>query len=152
MKTNGEIKVRGCADGCPQHVNKTKEDTSSPTVAVESIFITCAMAAKENRDVATVDIPGSFLQTDASDDMIIKLHGAVVEVLLRINPEWQQYVMYEGPKKVPTIYSEALKALYGTVDASKLFFEDLSRQLLDEMGFERNPYDWCVVNKIINGK
>ena len=59
---------------------------------------------------------------------------------------------YEGRKRVPTIYSEALKALYGTVDASKLFFEDMSNFLLDDLGFERNAYDWCVVNKIINGK
>ena len=53
---------------------------------------------------------------------------------------------------MPTIYSEALKALYGTVDASKLFFDDLPGFLLDDLGFKRNPYDWCVVNKIINGK
>ena len=24
--------------------------------------------------------------------------------------------------------------------------------LIDELEFTRNPYDWCVVNKIINGK
>jgi hypothetical protein len=61
-------------------------------------------------------------------------------------------VIYEGRKKVPTIYSEAFKALYGTVDASKLFYEDLSGFLTKDLEFERNPYDWCVVNKIINGK
>ena len=152
MKSNGEIKARGCADGRPQRVYKTKEETSSPTAAVESIFITCAMAAKERRDVATLDIPGAFLQTEASDETFIKLQGAIVEALLKINPDWNEFVVYEGRKKVPTIYSEALKALYGTVDASKLFFEDLSSFLINELGFIRNPYDWCVVNKTINGK
>ena len=110
------------------------------------------MAAKEKRDVATVDIPGAFLQTEASDETFIKLQGEIIASLLKINPEWEKYVVYEGKKKVPTIYSEALKALYGTVDASKLFFEDLSQFLLKELRFESNPYDWCVVNNNINGK
>ena len=152
MKTSGEIKARGCTDGRPQRVYKSKQETSSPTAAIESIFVTSAMAAKEGRDVATVDIPGAFLQTEASDETFIKLQGAIVESLLKINPDWKQYVIYEGIKKIPTIYSEALKALYGTVDTSTLFFEDLSKFLLDDLGFVRNAYDWCVVNKLINGK
>jgi hypothetical protein len=48
------------------------------------------------------------------------------------------------------MYSEALKALYSTVDASKLFFEDISGFLLGTLGFKINPYDWCVVNTVIN--
>ena len=110
------------------------------------------MAAKEKRDVATADIPGAFLQTKASKGTIIKLQGAIVTSLLKINPKWKQYVVYEGHKRVPTVYSEALKALHGTVDASKLFSNDLSGFLLDNLGFKRNPYDWCIVNKTINGK
>ena len=49
--------------------------------------------------------------------------------------------MYEGKKKVPTIYSDALNALYGTVDASNLFFKDLSEFFIKDLRFERNPYD-----------
>ena len=85
VKTSGEIKARGCANGRPQQVYKTREETSSPTAAVESIFITSVMAAKENRDVATVDIPGAFLQTEASDETCIKLQGAIVESIFKIN-------------------------------------------------------------------
>jgi len=84
-------------------VYKTKEETSSPPAAVESIFITSAMAAKERRDVATVDVPGTFLQTKSSDETFIKLQGAIVLTLVKINPEWKQYVVYEGKKKTPTI-------------------------------------------------
>ena len=72
--------------------------------------------------------------------------------LLKINPHWQQYVVHEGTKNVPTIYIEAIKALYGTVNASRLFFEDLSNYLEKHIGFKRNPYDWCVMNKTINSK
>lgn len=110
------------------------------------------MDAHEERDVAVVDIPGAFLQTKASDETIIKLQGAVVNKLLRINPAWKQFVVHEGKKNIPTIYSEAIKALYGTVDASKLFFDDLTYFLVKDLGFVVNPYDTCVVNKAIDGK
>ena len=67
------------------------------------------MAAKEKSNVATVDIPGEFLQTKTSDKTFINLQGAIVESLLNINPQWKQYVMYEGRKRLRTTYSEALE-------------------------------------------
>ena len=151
QKSTGEIKGRGCADGRPQRVYKTKAETSSPTVCTESVFIGSVMDAKEGRDVAHVDIPGAFLQTEAGDDTIIKLQGVLVLTLLKINPEWRNFVVYEGKKATPTIYSQAKKALYGTVDAAKLFFDNLSSFLMDKLQFKRNPYDSCVMNRMING-
>ena len=40
-KRNGRMKGRGCADGHKQRLYKTKEETSSPTVTLEDIFLTC---------------------------------------------------------------------------------------------------------------
>ena len=140
-KRNCVIKGRGCADGRPQRIYKTKEETSSLTASIESILITSVMDALENRDIAYVDIPGSFLQTKASDVTIIKLQGEVVDALLRINPTWTKYVVYLGEKMIPTIYSEAIKALYGTLDTSTLFYENLCSCLMDELGFKRNGTD-----------
>ena len=57
------------------------------------------------------------MQTEASDENFIKLQGAIVASLLKIIPEWEKYVVYEGKKKVPSIYNRSLKALYGTVDS-----------------------------------
>ena len=56
--------------------------------------------------------------------------------------------MQEGNETV--IYVELLKALYGTMRAARLFWEKLSKQLVD-WGFKINPYDRCVANKMING-
>ena len=50
------------------------------------------------------------------------------------------------------IYTELSKALYGTLQAVLLFWKNLSDFLIKECGFKVNPYDWCVVNKDINGK
>jgi hypothetical protein len=49
------------------------------------------------------------------------------------------------------MYVELLKALYGTMRAARLFWERLSRQLVD-WGFAPNPYDSCVVNKMVDDK
>eukprot|EP00957_Ditylum_brightwellii_P201187 15324460-Ditylum_brightwellii.AAC.1 len=43
-----------------------------------------------------------------------------------------------------------LLALYGTMKAALLFWENLANAL-QEWGFEINPYAWCVANKEING-
>ena len=151
MKRSGDIKGRGCADGRPQRVYMDKGATSSPTPNTESIFMTAMIEAMEQRDVATVDIPGAFLQTKASDGTIIKLQGTLVNNLIKIDEEWAKYVVYEGRNKVPTVYSTAIKALYGTVDAAKLFYDNLSNVLINQLGFKRNDYDPCVVNKQIKG-
>jgi hypothetical protein len=63
-KRDGMIKGRGCADGRPQRDYMTKEDTSSPTVATEALLMTCLIDAIERRDVATLDIPGAFMQSE----------------------------------------------------------------------------------------
>ncbi len=49
------------------------------------------------------------------------------------------------------MYVKLLKALYGTMCAARLFWEWLSRQLVD-WGFTPNPYDSCVVNKMVDRK
>jgi hypothetical protein len=63
-KRNGVIKGRGCADGRKQRAYTSKEEASSPTVAIESVMLSCVIDAMERRDVATVDIPGAFMQAD----------------------------------------------------------------------------------------
>ena len=70
-KRNGDIKGKGCADGTPQRVYQSKWDTPPLTVCTESVFTGSAVDAKEGRGVAHVDIPGTFLQTAASEDTII---------------------------------------------------------------------------------
>ena len=49
------------------------------------------------------------------------------------------------------MYAEAKKAIYGTVEASLLFWAKLSKSL-EEMGYQRNEYDWCVMENIIDNK
>ena len=74
--------------------------------------------------------------------------------MLKIFPSWKDFVVYEGVKKVLIIYSEVIKVLYGTVDTERLFYDNLYHILIEELEleFELNPYDSCILNKMINGK
>ena len=77
-KRDGKVKGRGCADGRPQRLYTDKIETSSPTAALTAIMLTCMIGAFEKRDVATVDIPGVFLQTKmlkGEDDEHVILDG-----------------------------------------------------------------------------
>ena len=47
-KCCGKIKGQGYADGHKQQVYKTKDETSAPTIYVESLFLLCMLNAKEN--------------------------------------------------------------------------------------------------------
>eukprot|EP00957_Ditylum_brightwellii_P205573 15344455-Ditylum_brightwellii.AAC.1 len=66
-KRSGKVKGRGCTDGRKQWVYKTKHETHASTISKEAIFITAIFDAMENRDVAIIDIPGSFMQAEIDE-------------------------------------------------------------------------------------
>jgi hypothetical protein len=70
-KRCGTIKGRGCADGRPQRDYMSKQETSLPTVATEALILPCVIDAIEERDVATCDIPGAFMQSDRKDKVVM---------------------------------------------------------------------------------
>ncbi|KAG7348138.1 reverse transcriptase RNA-dependent DNA polymerase [Nitzschia inconspicua] len=146
QKRCGKIKARGCADGRKQRLYKTKEETSSPTVSIEGLFLTCIIDVLEKRDVATVDIPGAFMQADIDELIHVKLEGETAVLLVRIDPTYQQFLTYENGK--PVIYAELTKALYGTVQAAMLFWKNLTNFLVNELGFMINPYDFAWPTRI----
>lgn len=78
-KRNGTVKGRGCADGHKQRATATQEEASSPTVAIESVMLSCIINAKEERDVGIVDLPGAFMQADMEDTVHMKLKGKMAK-------------------------------------------------------------------------
>jgi hypothetical protein len=115
-KRCGTIKGRGCADGRKQRLWTTKSKTSSPTVSTESLFLSCVIDAKEERDVATCDIPGAFMQADMEGTVHMQLEGEMAELIVKLDPKlYRKYVRYERGK--PVIYVRLKKALYGTLEA-----------------------------------
>ena len=150
QKRSGKIKARGCADGRKQRLYKGKDETTSPTVTTEGLMLTCIVDAHERRDVATMDVPGAFMHADMDEKIHIKLDGELALLLIRVDESYSQFLTYE--RGIPVIYAELSKALYGTLQAAKLFWENLTSFLCSDLGFTLNPYDSCVANKTINGK
>jgi hypothetical protein len=152
-KRDGRIKGRGCADGRPQRLYTEKAESSSPTASLAGMIMTCVIDAYEGRDVATVDIPGAFLQTKMPEDeepVHVILDGRMAELLAKISPEtYQEYVAHKRGQAF--IYCKLNVALYGTLKAALLFWVKLTKSL-KKRGFVINPYDWCIANMDINGK
>jgi hypothetical protein len=76
--------------------------------------------------------------------------GFLVEVFLAIAPNFYgPYVTYnkKGEKQLILICQNAI---YGTMVASLLYNTKFTNSLL-KIGFELNPYDSCVANKMVDG-
>ena len=80
-----------------KYLTYTKEDVYVPTVHNDSVIITPAIDAYERRDVMTVDCPGAFLRAMASDPVLMKLRGPLVEALLLIDSAmYRDYICHNG--------------------------------------------------------
>ena len=75
----------------------------------------------------------------------------MVTLIEEINPDYYKEFIYIDIRRKECMYAEGNKGIYGTLEASLLLWEKLSKRL-EEMGYQRNKYDWCVMNKIVNDK
>jgi hypothetical protein len=148
-KRDGRIKGRTVADGRPQRLLYDKTETSSPTVATDALMITIIVDAHEQRDVGTADVVGAYLKATMTDFVIMKFTGESVDILCKLNPSNEAFVVIENGKRV--LYVRLDKALYGCVKSALLWYDLFSNALVD-MGFVLNPYDPCVANCNIDGK
>ena len=64
------------------------------------------------------DIPGAYLYAYMKDFTMIRFEGESVDILCRVNPEYEQYVVIENGKRV--LYLKLVKALYGCVVSALL--------------------------------
>ena len=150
-KRDRKIKGRACASGAKQRKYiKEDEIISSPTASLESIVATILIDAYEDRYVAIADVPGAYLHAEMPPEkkVLMKLKGKFVDIMCQVNPEYLPHVRYEGKCKV--LYLRVLRAIYGCLESALLWY-NLYSSTLQKVGFELNPYDLCVANKMING-
>lgn len=147
-KRCGRIKGRSVADGRKQRLLYDKVDITSPTVSTNALLLTMIIDAMEQREVATADIPSAYLQAGMPDFVVLKMKGKSVDIMCKMDPTYKEYVTHKRHEKV--LYLQLKKALYGCVKSAMLWY-DLFSNTLKDMGFEINPYDPCVANKMIKG-
>ena len=75
-------------------------------VSTESTLLTAVIEAMEGRDVATCDIPNAFIQTEVDEvdkdgnRTLMKIRGQLVDILCEMDPQYREYVVFEGNQKV----------------------------------------------------
>jgi hypothetical protein len=154
LKRDGKIKGRTVAGGNKQRDYISKEDASSPTVATESVLLSCIIDSEEHRDVTVVDIPNTFVQTrveNEKDMAFIKIRGILVDILGEIAPEAYKSYISQDKKGNKQLLVQCQNALYGKMVTSLLYYQKFMKSLRD-VDFIINPYDPCVANKIIEGE
>jgi hypothetical protein len=135
-KRSGELKGRGCADGRKLRGRISNQDATSPTVTREALLMSCA-----------IDVPGAYLHCDMDELCHVLLEGVMVDLYLKVNPAASEMVTY-GRNGKKRLYTRMNKALYGHMRSGRLFWENISSKL-QSMGFESNPDDLCVMNKMV---
>ena len=150
-----KVKGRFVYDGSQTRPWIDKDDTASPTPYQESIMLTGVIDAVERRNTLIADIPNAFIQAEVpgadkpGERIIMKITGILVELLCKYAPEvYAPFVVIENGKRV--IYVQVLKAIYGMLISALLWYR-MFKQDLESIGFEFNPYDMCVANRMIEG-
>ena len=118
------MKAWACADGRKQCETTAEEDAASPTVSIESLFITCAIEASEGRDVAVIDLPGAFLHADCDDHVVMRFQGRLAELMVLAAPQiyWKYVTM--DVKGQSVLFMKLQKALYGMLKSALLFYKN----------------------------
>src|SRR5210317_2447346 len=154
-KCDGTVKGRMVYNRKPMRNWLDKEETTSPMVALESVFLTSIIDIKEQHDTMSNDVPNAFIQAEIPQEdgdmkIIMKITGVLVDLLLELAPEvYRAYIVYEGNNKV--LYIQVVCALYGMLVAALLWYKKFKAEL-EEIGFKFNPYDPCVANRMVNRK
>ena len=118
------------------------------------MLLTSKIYAAEERDLAVIDILDSFIQTrtqNYEDNVILRLREKLADLLIKKAPEIYRKHITINRKGETFLYVRAIHAIYGIMKAALLFYPKFLGDLMT-IGFELNPYDPCVANKIINGK
>jgi hypothetical protein len=142
---NGEfkkVKARLVADGRDQDPT-LYPNKSSPTVAIHSVFTVLGMIGEKPwLVVAKIDIKGAFVQTPMTGPPIyMRLDPKIMKYAKELYPELDEFQW-----KDQCVYTVMLKAMYGCVQASALWYV-LIRSEFEKMGYSVSETDKCMFIK-----
>ena len=96
-----------------------------------------------------MDIANAFLHADNDEIILMLLRGRLAEMMVRVDPSmYCKYVTYSSNGQA-MLYVRLSKALYDMIRTTLLLYKRLGSNL-ENMGFEINPYDPCVANKMVS--
>ena len=117
------------------------------------MLLSCIIYTKEERNVAVINIPNDFIQTQIENEKdlaIISIRGVLVYMLLDTAPDVYGPYMITDRKGNNQLINKCMNEIYGTILASLLCYCKFLMMLkLNEL--KMNPYDRCVANLLVNG-
>lgn len=144
-KLTGEYKARMPVLGNEQ--KETATEKSSPTVKMQALNILIGILAYEQHrgndwTSNALDIPGAYLNArypkgENITPIIVRIPPRLAQLFIKVRPDWAKF-LHEG-----CLYVEANAALYGLLEAGRLWYTFFSSKLL-EYEFKPSTYDRCV--------
>jgi hypothetical protein len=138
-----KLKSRLVARGDRQDRELYDEDLGAPTAEHSSTMSVAAIAASEKRAVVVLDIGGAYLNASMPSDnpVYMRIEPALADIIVKHHPQYSQFIRKNGELIV-----KLKKAVYGCIEAAKLWHLHLTRSLAS-LGYHPNAYDPCVFNK-----
>jgi hypothetical protein len=70
-------------------------------VALESVFVTSTIDARENREVVTTNIPEALLHTKNEDYVVMQMNRTLAKLMAKTDPKlYRKYLVDKKGKKV----------------------------------------------------
>jgi hypothetical protein len=133
-----KVKARLVANGAQQ--KEQRELVSSPTVSTTALFALIAIATREGYFVATADVGAAYLNARVPEEtrIFVRIDRSFAQVLVELAPEYSGTVGRDG-----SVVVRLKKALYGCVQSAKLWFDELSGELVRQ-GLKQLKTDRCI--------
>ena len=98
-------------------------------------------------------MPNAFIQSDMpeGETVIMILRDEIADLLVEVAPDVYGDYLITTKDGRRMIYVKLLKAIYGLLQSSLLFYLHITEFLVKKLKFVLNPYDPCIANKMING-
>ncbi len=121
-------------------------------VATDSILISASIDTHKGCDVATIDIPGAFLNAYTDKEIIMLMKGCFAELMVQVDPQLYCKYIIHNSKNQPLLYVKLTKAIYGLLKSALLFYQKFVEDLKSfSSPFIINLYDPCIANATIAG-
>jgi hypothetical protein len=140
-----KLKARLVADGSRQS-SDTFSNITSPTIHYNTVLMLLSVAAARNMDIAVGDVQAAFLNAPLHDNIYIRLPPDISNIYITQFPDRASNLRHNN-----TVIVKLNKALYGTKQAARCWYTDISTKLAT-LQYVRSEVDDCLFIKHDNGK
>ncbi|MEY3186928.1 MAG: hypothetical protein RL675_752, partial [Bacteroidota bacterium] len=136
-KVKGRLVARGFSQG-------DVTNAYSPTVSHEIFCATLVNQARAGSRVSVIDVSTAYLNAEIDEELNIKINKDISDIMIKHN-----LVNPNALNKDGTIHAKLKKALYGLKQSGRLWYELLSKTLM-ELKFKPNLFKLIEMVRLFN--